>query len=157
MTRPEVSEFVGAMIAGVTETLRVQCAVEFTPGEPFPGGTKTIPCDIAAVIGLAGKSLRGSLVLGLSEQTFLRIMSGMLGDPCDVVTQDLQDGAGELLNIMFGAGKRRLNELGYEIEKAIPTVVRGKDLSIRHGKSQESVVVTFADAVGDFYLEIIFE
>jgi hypothetical protein len=48
-------------------------------------------------------------------------MGKMLGEEFKAITQDLQTGAAELLNIIFGSAKVVLNEQGYAIQKAIPT------------------------------------
>ncbi len=37
-------------------------------------------------------------------------MGGMLGEEIKEINQDIQDGAGELLNIIFGFTKRVLNK-----------------------------------------------
>ena len=57
----------------------------------------------------------------------------MMGKPCAEITREAEDAAGELLNIIFGQAKGRLAEdRKYVIHEAIPTVIRGSDLSVRH-------------------------
>ena len=81
-------------------------------------------------------------------------MGNMIGETYEVIDKELEDGAGELLNIIFGHAKAILNNKGYNIQKAIPTIVRGKDLAINHISSNKTIVLPFESPEGPFHIEI---
>jgi chemotaxis protein CheX len=84
-------------------------------------------------------------------------MNNMLSENYTEITSDLQDGAGELLNIIFGHAKRVLNTQGYEIQKAIPSIIRGQNLEAKHLTSNPVIVLPFLTDKGEFYIEICSE
>lgn len=150
-------EFVNPFIDGTIETLKVQCQIECKAldliaklkDDPAP-----VNAAIAGVIGLTSQKFNGSIAICFSEQFFLTVMSNMLGEKFTEITKDLEDGAGELLNIIFGFGKRVLNAQGHTLEKAIPSVVRGDNITIRHLTSRPTIVVPFQSNYGNFYIEV---
>lgn len=152
-------EFVSPFIQGTLETLKVQCSIEAKAGKPTArkSGEKGLRSDIAGVIGLTSASFKGSIAICFPAPVFLKAMSNMMGEPLTEINKDLEDGAGELLNIIFGFAKRILNEKGHSIEKAIPTVVRGTDLEIKHLVHGKTVVLPFSTETGEFWIEIAAE
>ena len=54
----------------------------------------------------------------------------MLEEDVGEVDIDNQDGAAEIINIIFGTTKAVLNQRGYSLERAIPSVKRGKGHNI---------------------------
>lgn len=157
MTQLDV-RFFKPFVEGTLRTLRIQCQIEAHHEKPFIKGKAPQPnFDIAAVIGVTSDAFNGTITLCFTEATFLGIMSNMLGEKQTAITQDLEDGAAELLNIIFGQAKIVLTGQGYSVQKAIPTVVRGKDLKTTHIASQPVVVLPFKTPIGEFHIEIVTE
>jgi len=147
--------FINPFIDGAIETLKIQCSFEAKAGKPFlKGKGPEIKTDIAAVIGLTSATFNGTVALCFSESLFLIMMEKMLGEKNTSITKELEDGASELLNIIFGQAKKVLNEKGYKIEKAIPTIVRGSNLSVKHLSSNPTLVLPFETEFGIFHMEI---
>jgi chemotaxis protein CheX len=137
------------------ETLKTQCGIEAHGGKPFfKGKGEQSPCAIAAVLGINSPKFDGSLIVAFSEPVFLKLMEGMLGEKFTAITTEMEDGAAELLNIIYGRAKATLNDAGYKLEKAIPSVVRGKGLTTKTASQEPAVVLPFTTEVGDFYIEI---
>lgn len=150
--------FIKPFVGGTIETLKIQCQTNATPGRPYAAGTAVTPAvDIAAIIGLTSKTFNGSIAVCFPKKTFLKLMNSMLGMDAEEISEDFEDGAGELLNIIFGFAKRHLNDHGYEIQKAIPTVVRGQNLKIWHKRDVPSGIIPFTSAAGEFYIEVAIE
>ncbi len=149
--------FIKPFIEATIETLKVQCSTEVKVGKPFKRGpeSKLEAVDIAGIIGVTSSSFSGSISLCFPSKSFLKIMGGMLGEEFAEIDKDLEDGAGELLNIIFGFAKRMLNDQGYDIEKAIPSIVTGSDISVQH-LSEEATAVCPFNLTDDLssYLEI---
>jgi chemotaxis protein CheX len=148
--------FIKPFIEATIETLKVQCSTTIKVGKPYKrvADTELPNVDIAGIIGVTSSSFSGSISLCFPSDTFLKIMGGMLGEEFEVIDKDLEDGAGELLNIIFGFAKRMLNDQGYDIEKAIPSIVTGKDISVQHLSEEASAICPFTLEELSFYIEI---
>jgi len=148
------AEFFKPFVDGTLETLRIQCATEARPGKPFirpdtTVGGKMDPA-IAAVIGVTSDGFRATVTLCFPEPSFLKIMTNMLGEPCSSITKDLEDGVAELLNIIFGAAKRVINQQhGGAIQMAIPTIIRGGGIQATALTRGRTVVLPFVLPGGD--------
>ncbi len=156
MSTPKMDvTFLNPFIDGAMETLKIQCSTEATPGVPFLK-TKQFhdDVDIAGVIGLKSPSFRGSIALCFPEKTFLEMMSAMLGEEFRVISKDLEDGAGELLNIIFGQAKKKLMEKNYRVDQAIPTIVKRLDEKIGQLTPEPTVVIPFQTPRGAFHIQI---
>jgi CheY-specific phosphatase CheX len=150
--------FFKPFVEATIKTLKVQCNTDATHEKPFIKGTKPQPdFDLAAVIALTSNAFNGTITLSFTKSTFLGVMSGMLGEKYEEITPELEDGAAELLNIIFGQAKLTLTQEGYTVEKAIPTVIRGAGLKTKIASSQPVIVLPFATASGIFEIEIVAE
>lgn len=150
--------FIRPFIQSAIDVLRIQCSFSTTASKPFlKDEGPPYQTDIAAVIGLVSKSFNGSIAICFPEKIFLTLMSNMLSEECTEISRELEDGAAELLNIIFGRAKTILNEKNYAIEKAIPTIIRGKSLAVRHLTEAVTVVIPFEANMGTFYVEVAFE
>jgi chemotaxis protein CheX len=151
-------QFFKPFIDGTKNTLKIQCRLEAVPEKPFlkKGGPKVL-FDIAGVIGLTSKAFTGSIALCFPKSVFLALMSNMLGEKFAEITDDMQDGAAELLNMIFGQAKIVLNDAGYEIKKAIPTVIKGNQIETQHLSSGPVIVLPFRTEAGVFHVEIATE
>ncbi|NCN27161.1 chemotaxis protein CheX [bacterium] len=150
--------FFKPFVLGAIQTLKVQCSTEVKGLKPFYKGEKEQPpFDIASIISLQSNAFVGTITLCYPANVFLHIMSKMLGEEFTEITEDLEDGASELLNIIFGQAKRVLTNEGYVIEKAIPTIIRGKDLRTRSQTKEKPIVLPFDAEVGELHIEIAAE
>ena len=149
--------FINPFLNATLKVLELQCSLKATAGPVFkknPGDK--MQGDISGVIGLIAEAFEGAVVISFPEKTFLGVMSRMLGEEITQMSKEIEDGAGELTNIIFGQAKVALNEKGYGIETALPSVVTGRDHSISQGRSSR-MVVPFESEVGPFFVEICIE
>lgn len=149
-------KFIQPFVDGALETLKVQCGTQAKPGAPYlksanPPGYMV---EIAGMIGVASDAFTGSLSLCFPKDTFIKVMERMLGEAVPDITPEIEDGAGELINIIFGFAKRQLNDRGYTIEKALPSIVRGAQISTRYLTSTPVVVMPFQTDIGLFHIEV---
>jgi chemotaxis protein CheX len=150
--------FFKPFITGTLNTLKVQCHTEANAHKPFfKGEGKEINCQIASVITLNSNSFCGTIALCYPESVFLEIMGKMLGETYTELSPDLEDGAAELLNIIYGQAKRVLVEQGYQVAMAIPTVIRGDKLRTRSLSREKTIVLPFETPKGIFHIEITSE
>lgn len=100
------------------------------------------------------ESFTGSVIISFPEKTFLAVMGGMLGETFTSINKDILDGAGEITNMIFGQAKIVLNDQGYGIKSALPSVISGREHSLNTITKGPIVVVPFKSAVGEFFVEI---
>ncbi len=112
--------------------------------------------DITGIIGLTGEQ-NGSLAVSFSESCALKIVENMVGEKYDKLNQEVADAVGELTNMISGDARAQLQKLGFNFSAAIPTIVRGKDHSIRHiPQGGTTLMIPFTTDDGDFYIEASF-
>jgi chemotaxis protein CheX len=149
------TDFINPFLSATLHVLDVQASVKATAGkicikkddDKFVG-------DVSGVIGIVSESFNGAVIISFPEKTFLKVMSGMLGEEYTEVTKEIVDGTGEIINMIFGQAKVVLNEKGYGIKTALPSVVSGKDHSLTTKTNGPVVIVPFESNVGDFFIEI---
>lgn len=147
--------FINPFIDGTLHVLKVQAQTEATAGKIYvkKEGDRFLG-DVSGVIGIVSDAFNGAVVISFPEATFLKIMSRMMGENYTAMCKEIEDGAGELTNIIFGCTKTKLNELGYGVKTALPSVVTGKDHSVYSMTKGPTVVVPFQTDVGGFFIEI---
>lgn len=123
--------------------------------------------DLSGIIRVGATELAYCVMLSFPEATFLKTMSRMLGEDQISINQENQDGAAELLNIIFGQAKVLLNMQGAGLKPQIPYLVFTKDFKgipyqTESGENHPSVdlatgktiVITFETDFGNFYIEV---
>lgn len=147
-------ETVNPFLNATIEVLKVQASTEIRPKAIFVRREKSGLGDISGVIGLVSDRFNGSVVLTFPKDTFLKLMSRMLGETYTEITQDIQDGVSEPTNIIFGHAKAALNQKGYGVKMALPSIVVGENHFVYSGTLGPRVVVPFDSDLGPFFIEI---
>ena len=148
-------DFINPFLTATQHVLKVQASTASTAGKLSMKQDKTKHMgDISGVIGLVSDTFTGSVVISFPKNTFLKIISRMLGEEYTEINKDIQDGAAELTNMIFGQAKVSLNEKGYGLKTAIPSVVSGDNHTVQSLTNGPQVVVPFETDVGPFFIEI---
>lgn len=158
-TRPQKrtldTEFINPFLTATMHVLKVQASVEVTAGQVYvKKADDKYFGDVSGIIGIVSDAFNGTVIISFPEKTFLKVMSSMLGEEYTKLEKEIIDGAGELTNMIFGQAKVVLNEKGYGIKTAIPSVITGKDHSTSSLTKGPIVVVPFSSPVGEFFVEI---
>lgn len=148
-------DFVNPFIFAVVNVLKIQAETTCRPQTPvLRQNSAPIDVDISGIIGITSESFSGSVVISFPEKTFLKVMSRMIGEECTAMNPEIVDGVGELTNIIFGQAKVSLNEKGYGIKTAIPSIVSGKGHTVQNLGDGPVVSVPFESDAGTFFVEI---
>lgn len=156
-SQPKIDvEFINPFIEATKKTLETQANTPVTIGKPhLKNPAESLAFDIAGVISLTSNRFQGSIALCFPARVFLAIYSNMLGEKHDTITKEIEDAAGELLNIIFGQAKATLNDRkGFEIQKAIPAIVRGSAIEVHHISRTIAIVLPFETQAGPFQIEV---
>ncbi len=113
--------------------------------------------DLTAIIGLSGP-VRGTVALAFPAETARAMVARMTGSDADAVAESLSDGLAELVNIVAGGAKARLNGgEGPIIDLSLPTVVRGRSHGLDHLSHSVWLDVPFGSELGRFTLRVTFQ
>lgn len=134
-------------------SVQISTPVEIKGAKAIPP-TRISGIDLTAVIGIRSSALTGSIALCFPSRTFLGVVNQMLGEKYEKIDRENQDAAGELLNILYGSARVKLNQAGYDFAPAIPTVVLGSEIQISHGNSPLMIKIDCECSYGPFHLEV---
>lgn len=150
---------VNPFIEATLNVIETQANTGIRVGRPYvKTGEDPFPIEIAGLIPLnSSASFKGALVLCFQAATFLKIYSNMVGEAVGEITPEIQDGAGELINIIYGQAKTVLNERGHKLDMVLPTVLVGEKLKIRHQSRDLSMILPFESDAGPLFLEVLVE
>lgn len=149
------TELIKPFLSAVVKTLEIQAntKIKLQKIHLKTGPAKNIA--IAGVISLITDNITGSITLCFTEKVFLKIYENMFGEVHTSITKEIEDAAGELLNIIYGQAKIELNNKpGYNLKKAFPTIFVGDAVSISQQGSSPAVVIPFETESGNFHIEI---
>lgn len=143
-------------IDGTVHTMNTQLKLDVKLGKPYlkTSEASTTRIDIAGLVGIISSDLKGNICLCFPQATFLLVMERMLGEKYPAITDEIADGAAELMNMIFGYAKRMLNDQGHDLQKALPSVISGENIKIRQKNNHTVIVLPFESEIGVFQLEL---
>ena len=150
------AEFLNPFLQATVNVLSTMAMLLPKPGKPQIKESDVAVGDITGIIGLTGYA-EGSLAVSFSEPCALKIVENMIGEQYTEMNEDVADAVGELTNMISGDARSQLQKLGYDFTAAIPTVVRGKDHTVRHvAQGGTTLMIPFSTENGNFYIEATF-
>ena len=151
-------EFINPFIESVYEMFTTMLACEAKRGDvnigkPNPSKTQ----EVVAMIGLSGP-VRGNVAMSFPSRTAQHMVSRLLGVETMGVDETVLDAMSEMVNIVAGGAKARLNgDVGSPINLSLPTVVQGRDYRVDYPSWAVWLDVPFTSELGPFNLRVIFE
>jgi chemotaxis protein CheX len=148
--------FINPFIDASMKTLNQMCNVESIKAlKPYLlNPHEDLNIDISGTLGIVSPYFRGSIAISFSEEVYRPIVSKMIEENVENISIDNQDGAAEIINIIFGQTKAVLNKEGYELHRAIPSVMRGHNHKIYQDSKIPVLLVPFNSDVGRFFIQI---
>ncbi len=143
----------------IDATIHVLSSMAFTQahvGKPYRKKDNLAKGDVTGIVGLTGET-RGTLSVSFSEDCILSIVSKMFGEEITEIDHEVKDAVGEILNIVSGQARQKLETLGRTLKGAIPTVIAGKNHSITHITTHSVIAIPFSTDNGKFTIEICLE
>ena len=144
-------------IEGTINTLQTQAELKIQTGKPFIKDGTEPEIAIAGVITMNNAQLPGSIAICFTTPVFLGIYESMVGEKHTEITADIQDAAGELLNMIYGFAKTKLRAEGIAFDMAIPVILAGDKLKMSMGVRGKSIIIPFECVYGRFHLEVYFK
>jgi chemotaxis protein CheX len=143
----------------IEATLHVLSSLAFTKakaGQPFLKKDSIASGDVSGIVGLSGEA-RGTISVSFSEQSILAIVGNMFGEPVKEINDEVKDAVGEILNIVSGQARQKLEAMGRTLKGAIPTVITGKNHAIFHITKHPIIAIPFETDNGRFTIEVCIE
>ena len=151
------NEFYGLVVKSVMATIDSQCGFELEPQSTITlSEFKKHELDIGSVIDIDSEIFVGKMALIFPAVPYLKVMEGFLGEPVES-PEEVEDGVGEILNMIYGQAKQIMNDKGFNLNMAIPKVLNKEDLAEFESKVNSAVSVPFESTAGLFFLQFVFD
>lgn len=148
-------KFLNPFLTATVDVLRVQAFTDSKCGQVYlKQDLEKMVGDISGIIGIVSDQFSGSVSITFPENTYLNLMMRMLGERIYSYDGEIRDGAGEIVNMIFGKAKIVLNNSGFDFQTALPSVVTGKNHRIVSPNNCLVVVIPFDTDIGKFFVEI---
>lgn len=157
-------EFSKPFIDGIKETFNIMMEVDVRIHSPSIKSDNKAKGDISAIIGMNGnlekqennKPFKGQMVLSWTEEVYVNMANKMLMEEYTEYNEEIQDAGAEISNIVMGNAKKFLNPMGYKIEMATPSTIRGKGHEIIYPPDTTIVEIKVSSSLGDFMMELCY-
>ena len=138
------------------EVFESMVSMNVTPEDPVP--TEDAVGEMVASVGFVGETTNGVLYLYAGVSFIRSVTSQMLGIPEHEVDSDemVNDAFGELTNMVAGFVKTRLaNSNGGPCALTIPSIVRGKRLTVEGSADVTRKIMGFRNGTHHFMTELL--
>lgn len=142
--------------AALQDVLSTMAQLDVKLGEQ---GVKQGQCaqgDVSGVIALVCNKQQGSMAISFSGPLIIAIFERMLGEAHTEIDAEICDLAGEITNMVTGAAKPRLVELGFDLALTRPQTFSGNPHNILHSGSGTVMAQRIHSPLGDATLELCF-
>ncbi len=151
------AQLVNCFVDSTLHVLNVMASTRAEPGEAYVKENQIARGDVSGVIGLIGE-VSGTVSITFTQESALAIVSRITGGEFGELNEELQDAVGEIVNVISGQAKQKLEKLGWSLLKsAIPTVITGKNHTIMHITTFPIIAIPFTIDDGEFTVEVCFE
>ncbi len=145
---------INAFIKAVQVTLSDMASTQVQFGKPFIEQHLTPRGEVIGILGMVAMPLRGTLSLSFPKNAILKIVENMLSEKYTEIDKNSTDAVGELTNMIYGSAKTTLNESGFNLEMAIPTVIHGDFKSITNSDGVTLVIPVKLSTNEEFFIGI---
>mgnify|MGYP003688522821 FL=1 len=145
-------KFSKPFLDALTETFNMMVQTKITAHSPTIKTTNIANGDITALIGMNGsvnrdgveKGIKGLMAISWPEELYVKLASRMLFEEYPEYCDDIADSGAEICNIVMGNAKNGLSPLGYKIEMASPSTIRGKNHEIKYPPKTTIISITLS-------------
>ncbi|BFM11411.1 chemotaxis protein CheX [Simiduia litorea] len=114
------------------QVLLTMAQLETNPGPKSVKSNAIASGAVSGLIALDSDSMSGSMAISFSRELILDIFQRMLGEEHLNLDDELCDLVGEITNMVTGAAKPGLVDIGINLDLSRPTTVSGLNHKIEH-------------------------
>ena len=148
--------FINPFLNAARDVIKTMAFVNCVPGKPFLKDDRKASGDVTGIIGITGDT-EGSLSITFNQDCIENIVSNMIGEEVQGIDDQVRDAVGEITNMISGMARRELEQQGYLLRAAIPSVVSGQGHVIQHISPGPCVAIPFETEKGKFLVEVSFK
>jgi len=148
-------DFLKTAIENIQKTILEMTGIpEVSFGKPFmlKNPSEYGEIGVSARVVVSSKIFTGSFYLLFPSATYLKLYSAVVGEVANKLDDGNKDLAGEIVNIVYGKMKKRLNDNGYELNMAIPQLVLGFDKRV---VTYVAVATPFFTTYGQLFAQFV--
>ena len=146
------SQSVAAFVASTNQVFTTMLSMPVSAGKPETCClVPKFENDVSGIIGLSG-DVQGMVVLSFPTASARNAIRAFTGMDMELGSADFADAIGELVNMISGAAKAKLE--GRTISISCPSVVVGKGHRVTQPSDAFCVTIPFECAAGVFTIEI---
>ena len=149
-------DIVKVFIKAAADVLQQETGEEAVAGQVKLQSSAQTSEEVTVMIGVTG-TLRGMVLLGMSERTALGIVSRMMGEPCEVLDELAQSGIAEMGNVVTGLASQGLESAGHKVTISPPALVAGGPGIIISTVNIRRFVVPLRTSLGDIVIHAALE
>ncbi|UTA49326.1 chemotaxis protein CheX [Simiduia sp. 21SJ11W-1] len=138
------------------QVLFTMAQVDTSPGKRgIKKNTKALGI-VTGIIALDSKNIKGSMAVSFSQELIGEIFANMLGEKHTQIDAQVCDLVGELTNMITGAAKPALFEMGIDLSLTRPTTVSGLNHQVLHPVQGPVMIQQVNTGLGFAALEVCF-
>jgi len=165
MTDNYFVKFSKPFIDALKETFEMMVQTKVEPRSPKIKSSSVANGDITALIGMNGtverdgeeKLVKGLMAISWPEELYVKLAGRMLFEEYPEYCDEISDSGAEIVNIIMGNAKKGLTPLGYKIEMATPSTVKGKNHELKYPNGTTVVEIEVGTDIGSFSLELCYQ
>ncbi|MCK4303690.1 MAG: chemotaxis protein CheX [Candidatus Eisenbacteria sp.] len=150
-------EFLKPFVQGVMTTLETMASmtpsikgIELVASDRFSG-------DVSAIMGLAGQGGEGFVGITFNANLAKTVVSKVLHlEEEELDDNDINDGVGELINMIAGSAKNALLGTPYCFQLALPNVITGRGHEVAYPRNADCWTSTLEVAGTEFHLHVAY-
>lgn len=144
-------EYINPFLASAISVFDTMLGWKLTRGTPFVKGSAQPQHEVSGVIGLSGNA-QGTVVLGLSREAAISAAEVLLQERPPEINQDVTDAVGELVNIIAGNAKAKLEHMNLSV--SLPTVITGRGHCVDYPSKVTPISIPFESPWGEISVDV---
>lgn len=149
------TSMVSKLVEATSEVFETMVFRSLVAGLPIFDGRQPVASVVGAVRFLG--SLSGTVSFYSSDEAARDIAGALLGISPDDAGNEVPDAVGEITNMIAGALRGKLAQVGETLMITPPSVTRGTDFSAQHFNVASRVLCPFAMGEREVYVELILQ
>lgn len=132
------AEIINAIKVATVEIFSTMLMIDVKDEEACIKDEKNVSTDLIASLHFFGEKYMGKIAVFTYGATACHLAGAMLGMDATVVDEDVKDGMGEIVNMIAGCAKTKLESTMGDMNLLTPWVVSGSHLTIASPSGGES-------------------
>ena len=150
-------KLINPFLNAAVNVLKIMAFTDAKPGRAYLKNDRKARGDVTGITGISGDA-EASLSITFTAGCMKGLMSKMFGDEIEEITPEVEDAVGEITNMICGDARRQLSENGgYKLSATIPTVISGKNHTVKHISEGPYLAIPFETEGGPFGVEVCFK